>query len=133
MSDHERPPEDLTEGWPEEQGNRELAEFAGRLRAAVPEPTEESLARVRRAMGRELDRRRRVARWFGGALAAAAVVLLAAGVWRLARQDGPGEGPTPAAGVTDVFTVVPVRPPAPEPPRGLVRLEDYRSLFESVR
>ena len=134
---------DVTDGWPDEPGNEELARFAARVRSARPALSEEAMARVERAMLREMSpatgaRRRRRTMCFGAALAAAAAALLGVGIYLYVRPNGPPrpQGPPESphrrqhvARVQDDYPVrfpsTPVKPPdAP-----LLRLEDYRSLY----
>lgn len=99
---------DLTEGWPQERGNEQLARFAESLRSALPELGPEAIARVQAAVRRaaaDADAtgpRRRGRAWaVRGSLAAAACLMLAAGVWlAYAHRDRslPGDVNPPAVG-----------------------------------
>jgi hypothetical protein len=138
----------LTEGWPDEAGNEELAEFAARIRSSRPALPRQAMARIERAMKQAMAAgpRRSSRRWpaiCAYVLSAAAATLLAVGVYLHFRVAGhrpaspPGQAP-PAARAKDRaqaglvldtyrvhFASLPVRPPD----RPLVRLEDYRTLY----
>ncbi len=125
---NEQEPHDLTEGWPEDPQNEELARFATELQAALPALPAEALARVEQTIQGELQRRRAPwRRWMH--LAVAASVLLALGVGGfLWLRPAPEEHSAPR--VEDRYTVKlapPVVPLPPQPP--LVRLEEHQSLF----
>lgn len=136
MSEHVNEPHDhLTEGWPSEPDNPELAQFAEKLRAAQPELPPDSLDRVEQRMKDErtaLARRMQKRRIFMGAGLAAAVVL-SVGIYAFLprqRPDAPGASPVTLRPVHDVYRVDFTAPPAPRPPqRPLVRVEEYQSLF----
>ncbi|MCI0459400.1 MAG: hypothetical protein L0Z62_20815 [Gemmataceae bacterium] len=125
---NEPTPQNLTEGWPDDPQNEELARFATELQAALPALPPESLARVEQSIQAELKRRHaRWRRWTR--LAAAAAVLLALGVggflWMRSTPEQRAEAP-----VEDRYRVelaAPVVPLPPQPP--LVRLEEHKSLF----
>ncbi len=128
MNEHMNNPNDfLTEGWPPEPGNPELARFAEQLRTVQPELPPESLERVEQRMREE--RAASARRWrrqrlvMGAGLAAA--VLLAVGIYAFLPRP---QAQPPR--IQDVYRVEFTAPPAPPPPqRSLVRIEEYQSLF----
>lgn len=146
------PTENLTEGWPDEDGNQELARFAVRVRSSRPALGEDAMARVHAAMRQEmadlsgpLPRR-----WVLGAAsvaAAAAAVILVAGSYLGGlrhRQVSRPQAPLPvrAQGVQDTYPVCLAIPPAvlprPSPPasppgRPLVSLDEYQPLYADLR
>ena len=100
----------LTEAWPEDPGNFELQAFAATLVDERPAIGAPALDRIGSQLSRELDRRTQPAdampsRWmrFAGAVvptgrmlapyAAAACVLIAAGVWFNSRTTTPTPAP----------------------------------------
>jgi hypothetical protein len=123
MNDSER--KELTEGWPADPQNEELARFAEEFQAGLPTLPAESLAKVERRLQEEVGRRARRRRLAG--LAMAAGILLAVGgyVWlRPAPLERAG------APVEDRFTVELAAPQPPLPPQPpLVRLDEHQSLF----
>lgn len=150
--EHVEPPHDparnLTEGWPDEPGNAELAKFAARIRSSRPALSRQAMARIGRAMRRAMDAksRRSSRRWPtypAYVLSAAAAALLAVGVYlyfRAAwqRPSFPPEEAPPAArakegaqagGVLDTYRVRFASLPVSPPDRPLLRLEDYRTLY----
>jgi hypothetical protein len=136
MSENSNEPNDnLTEGWPPEPGNPDLARFAEELRASQPQLPPESLEHVERRImeeGGAFARRRRLRRIAIGAGMAAAVVLSVALYAFLPRprSDTSGNNPvTQASPVRDVYRVDFTAPPAPPPQSPLIRVEEYRSLF----
>ena len=128
--------DELTDGWPDEAGNAELAEFGRRLRKSRPELGDEAMARIRTAMS---ERARRLpARPIWRMLwkpAIAAMLLLGAGIWvehgnraRVANNSLP----TPAAAprVHDQYVVSSTAlPSAKLPSEPLLRMDDYRGLI----
>jgi hypothetical protein len=119
--------DDLTEGWPADPRNEELARFAGKLQAALPVLPPDALERVGQKVHAELARQARRRVRLG--LAAAASVLLALGVGGYVWLRPPPGERTPAP-VEDRYTVelaVPQAPLPPQPP--LVRLEEHQSLY----
>ena len=139
---------DLTEGWPDEPGNEELARFAARLRSSQPALPPEATARIERAMGRAMSAEqargaRRRSAYPASVLSAAAAGLLGVGVYlyfraapsgsEMARAPAPGQRGAPAAAVHDRYRVrfAPLPPPAPD--RALLNLEDHRSLYAPSR
>ena len=78
-------PDDLTEGWPDEPTNEELARFAEGLRASRPALSHEALGRVEAAMRREMAARpkARRRRWATLAASLAAFALSLLGVFTL--------------------------------------------------
>lgn len=129
------PPDDLTEGWPDEPGNAELARFAQELRSSRPALPEESLAWVGQTIQEELAARpRRPRRSLAYAGLAAGLLLVGLGYllfFRPAPPPGPVvEPPRRPERIEDRYPVELAAPPLPAPPeRALVRLDDYRSLF----
>ena len=151
MNERPNPPgDDLADGWPDEPGNDELTDFAARLRGSRPALSPEALARVGAAMQREMAARpARRRRWalFAGCVAAAAVAVLAVGIWmhlrpaerpptspslEVARPRPPHE-PAKAAAAVDTYRVRLLVPPAEPPARPLLPLERYETLYVDVR
>ena len=138
-------PDDLTEGWPEEPTNEELARFAERLRAARPALSHEALGRVEAAMRREMAARpkARRRRWATLAASLAAAVLLALGVHLHLRPGKRVPVPTPTmvasrtpaapTGARDSYTVRFAAPPAAVPAGPLLSLLDYETLYADLR
>lgn len=144
------PDNDLTEGWPDEPGNEELAELARRLRSSRPALSNQAMARIAQAMRREMTAhspgggRRRLLR---PAAAAAAAAVLAVGTHLHFRANGPPAAPPSdqttqgrraglaagAAGAQDSYRVYFASPPAPPPDGPLLSLEEYKSLYTDLR
>ncbi|MFB3894090.1 MAG: hypothetical protein ACE15C_18970 [Phycisphaerae bacterium] len=132
---------DLTEGWPQDEGNEDLANFAERL-AASPGLPAGAVERIAGAMAKEMQAHPRVVRaWWVRALrtglAAAAAVLLATGAYFTLRGGGTtehGRPPVSHAAVTDKYAVAYAGVPAPAAPQApLIGTEPYRSLIESTK
>ena len=129
------PLEHLTEGWPPDPDNADLAHFAEQLRAARPEMSEDSLQRIGQAVRKEIvSRHARRKRWAVGlAAAAAAAVLITLALVRDSSPPAPppsdGAAQTQAAEVHDSCTVELAPPRAPAPERPPLQLEDHQSLF----
>lgn len=123
-------PDDLTEGWPDEPDHAELARFAADLQAHLPALSDAALNRIAARIDAEAPLARRRPWRLAAAAAVAALVLLALGWWgRDAWRPQPG-GATVAA--EDRFPVAFLPGAAASADdRPLVRLADYRSLFES--
>ena len=119
-------PDPLFDGLPEGPGHDAILDFVRRLEAARPELSEAAIARVQEAMRAEIRRtgRRRV--WaVSAALATAAAVLLAVGLWRFAVRpsERPGEPPD-VANVQPAPDVRPeARPPEPAPVEDRYRIK----------
>ena len=128
-------PDDLSEGWPADPENEELARFAEQLSASRPTLPTEALARVERGIQRELAASARGSRRAPLAgLAAAAVLLVGIGVYLLLKPAAPPNRPVPVVeqqpAVHDRYNVeLATPPPAVTPERSLVRLDAHRSLF----
>jgi hypothetical protein len=117
---------DLTEGWPPDPQNEELARFAEELHAALPELPAESLAKVEQQLQAELAQQARRRMW--ARLAVAASILLALGAGGYFWLRPPAE--RHAARVDERFTVALAAPQIPLPSQPpLVRLEEHQSLF----
>src|SRR5262249_25671568 len=117
---------DLTEGWPADPQNAELARFAEGLRAALPELPPAALARVGQKVRTELARQPARRRWLRPAAAAVLLTLGVGGyVWLW-----PSPGEREESPVEDRYTVDLAAPHAPLPSRPPpVRLEEHQSLF----
>ena len=142
------PRDDLTDGWPDEPGNDELADFAARLRDSRPALSREALARVGAAMRREMaPRPSRKRRWAFVAGGVAAVAVLAIGLWahlrpvarppaspprEVARPQPPREPAQPSPTVATYRVRLSV-PPAEPPARPLLPLEQYETLYADLR
>jgi hypothetical protein len=112
----------LTEGWPGDPGDFELAAFAATFRAGRPELSAQALDRIGQQVERELGRRDRLAvrkialratvLRFGrfAPIAAAAVVALAVGAWLHFRPGSPGGNGVPIQSVPVIQAQ-----PAPSP------------------
>jgi len=141
MTDDTR--KDLTDGWPDEPGNEELARFAAMLRSSRPAMAPEAMARVERAMKRGLSARRARGgrRWSvypAYVLSAAAAAVLAVGVYLQFRVASPGPPPADTARkapavVHDRYRVRFAPLPAAAPDRALLDLDNYRSLYADPR
>jgi len=127
----------LTEAWPDDAANFELQAFAAKLADGRPELSPPALDRIEAELSCELDRHtesaqpapRRSMRIVGALgsaarmawpYAAAACVLVAAGVWMNDRQSPPAPVPTPGG---SLITDQPAQwqPAAPEDPAVLPR------------
>ena len=139
-----REKENLTEGWPDEPGQGELAEFAEKLRADRPRLAPQALDNVAAALRREISAQQHARRnawlWFS----LAATVLLAAGLYSALRSVTPPVvpkteeiaqtlPPTPPTQITDHYSVefAPLQA-AGAPQRPLLSTEKYRSLYQEL-
>lgn len=137
------PCDELTEGWPADPENDELARFAEELGASLPELPAAALARVEQRVGaaaaaRLKWRARRVAY---AVAALAAVALLAVALWRglfVAPPPAPAPPHDPAprqaqgdppAPVHDISAIEVAGPPPPPPAQPPLRLDAHQTLF----
>lgn len=121
--------DNLTEGWPEENGNEELAEFARQVRANLPELPPEAMQRVHGGM-RLRTSRRPVYFWrVLAGMAAAAAIGIGVGVWRFHSRD-PAPYPKPPT-VQDTYVIQLPAPHVTVPDRPLLKLSDYASLLQT--
>ncbi|HYT88826.1 MAG TPA: hypothetical protein VEL76_08970 [Gemmataceae bacterium] len=124
---NEQPANNLTEGWPPDPHNEDLARFAGELHAALPEMALGSLANVEQRLHEELTRQRRRGRLARLALAASVLLALGIGGYAWLRPTTAERQPRP---VDERFTVELAAPQTPLPSQPpLVRLEEHQSLF----
>lgn len=136
-----------SDGWPDEPGNERLREFAQRLADTRPRLAPEALEQIGQTVQAEIGRAevrpqtkqtlQRLA-----AVAIAASVLVAVGVWIVSQRNAAenGERTTavesalPPPVVEERHRVAFVTASASTVPSGpLVRLDDYQSLIEEVR
>ena len=131
-------PNDLTDGWPDDPGNADLARFGADLRASLPALPDEALARVEQKLARERKAIRRRRAVLVGVGIAAALLLSAAVGWRLWSTSAPAPTPepprtakedAPAERVDDRMTVQFAPAQVETPERPLVPVERYQSLF----
>lgn len=133
------PADDLTEGWPVEAGNAELARFARQLREERPELSAAALDRVhdrlRAALAAPTPQRPPWRLWLGAGLAASVLIALGLSYTEIFRSHQPRVNPsagTPASspGVQDRYSVRFAEPTPPASSDGsLLRLDDHQSLF----
>lgn len=114
--------DELTEGWPDEPGDEELAAFAGELRGAMSELPEAAMKRIESRMRWRMRR----GMWIRRAVGVAAAVAAVTGGYAVLRMRQP-ERPTL---VRDVYTVTTMPVPVGETPsRPLVAVEEYAGLI----
>jgi hypothetical protein len=131
------PPDDLTEGWPDDPQNAELARFARELAAARQELAPDAMARVEQRLQRELTARRPRRALFAIAAVAAAAVLLGVGAYLYLMPPATPVEPIPVVAqpvsadlVRDQYVIEFRAPPAAvQVERSLVRIDQHRSLF----
>lgn len=125
------PPHDLTEGWPNDPENADLARFAEELQRSLPQLPDAALQRIERRLTHEADRLpRRRWPWLRLGVVAAGILLLAL-AWTAPRLLVRPPGVAPSEDwVVDSFPMELARPPAAiAPERPLVRLNENQSLF----
>lgn len=130
------PLSDLTEGWPDDPENAELARLAHELRTARPQLSSAALERVRHSTGEAVVRAihaRKRSTWNARVLGAAAMILLAVFLRLLAFTSGQApvssvRDKTPSS-VTDTYTLNCSIPAPARVDRAVVSLQRYASLY----
>jgi len=131
--------DDVTEGWPDEGGNAELAQFARNFARSIPQLSPQAIDRVHERMLQSRRRARAGGPWAGvlAGLSAAAAILLAIGLWHAVATCRPAMPEPPVATQTpvqDTFTVAFTGLPSPKSPdRPLVNLGEVESLVSPIR
>ena len=134
---------ELTDGWPREEGNDQLEAFARNLHDELPVLTELSMARVKRSMDSELNRRslrRRTATVAAIVATLAASIAIVVGI--LTRPEQQVAAPPQLAPAPSAALSAPVRFVSDEyhlplesvrdiavPARPLIALDQYEALI----
>jgi hypothetical protein len=125
---------DLTDAWPEEAGNEELARVGQELFADRPALPQIALDRIQVQMRREIGRVERARKWRRLVLGLLGCIAIAVGLWgwlhpRKTGTVGNNTAPAEQPAVRDTFEVtLPPTPPNP-PEKPLVDLDRYKGLF----
>jgi hypothetical protein len=124
----------MTQDWPSDPDNDELAQLAEQLQGTPPALSADALTRVEQHINTALDRVERRQRWrhvaFGGSIAAS-MLLAVSGYVRFRTGDITAPAPIVTAAPIDdriIITVGTAQPSASDD-KALVRLDEYRSLF----
>jgi hypothetical protein len=129
-------PKDMTQDWPRDPDNDELARLAEHLQNAPPALPTSALVRVEQRIHEEFDRIECRQRWrrvaFGWSIAAS-MLLAVSGYVQLRMRDADVSTPIAKQAVTPiddriVITIGTSQPSASDE-KALVRLDEYRSLF----
>jgi hypothetical protein len=126
---------DLTQEWPEDPANDDLARLSQELLANRPELSQLALDRIQIRMRREMNRPWWQRRWrtvIGALFAAVALSMGIGAVFMLSKHESPrysGSGPASAPAVRDRYEVtLPGSSPKP-PDKPLIDLGRYNDLI----
>lgn len=120
--------DNLTEGWPEENGNAELADFAQQVKANLPELPAEAMQRIHGRMRLQTSIRPVYFWRVLAGMAAAAAIGIGVGVWCLYSRDSAPHPKQPT--VQDTYVIQLPAPRVLVPDRPLLKLSDYASLLQ---